>query len=89
MRAFLRPLIASAAAVGAAALGAAPALAAGSYEFVPAPQLDLNRVYRVDRSTGEVVGRVEAQHLIRLAVAQRHRVGPSPAALQQVLHCVV
>lgn len=33
---------------------AAPALAAGSYEFVPAPQIDLNRVYRIDRSTGEV-----------------------------------
>jgi hypothetical protein len=31
-----------------------PACAAGSYEFVPAPQIDLNRVYRVDRSTGEV-----------------------------------
>ncbi|MCE4223261.1 hypothetical protein HCU64_05820 [Methylobacterium sp. C25] len=31
-----------------------PALAAGPYEFVPAPQIDLNRVYRVDRSTGEV-----------------------------------
>ncbi len=31
-----------------------PAHAAGPYEFVPAPQIDLNRVYRVDRSTGEV-----------------------------------
>lgn len=34
---------------------AAPAAAqAGSFEFAPAPQNDLNRVYRVDRSTGEV-----------------------------------
>lgn len=34
---------------------AAPAMArAGSFEFAPAPQNDLNRVYRVDRSTGEV-----------------------------------
>nr|WP_244480663.1 hypothetical protein [Methylobacterium sp. Leaf399] len=36
-----------------AVLAAGPALA-GSYEFVPAPQIDLNRVYRVDRVTGEV-----------------------------------
>lgn len=27
---------------------------AASFEFVPAPQTDLNRVYRVDRLTGEV-----------------------------------
>ncbi|HEY8566440.1 MAG TPA: hypothetical protein VIL65_13130 [Beijerinckiaceae bacterium] len=32
---------------------AGPALAA-SYEFVPAPQTDLNRIYRIDRITGEV-----------------------------------
>ena len=32
---------------------AGPAVA-GSYEFVPAPQIDLNRVYRVDKVTGEV-----------------------------------
>ena len=32
---------------------AAPALGA-SFEFVPAPQIDLNRVYRVDKVTGEV-----------------------------------
>lgn len=38
----------------AGVLTACPALAAGPYEFVPAPQIDLNRVYRVDRSTGEV-----------------------------------
>jgi hypothetical protein len=30
-----------------------PALAA-SYDFVPAPQTDLNRIYRIDRITGEV-----------------------------------
>lgn len=27
---------------------------AAPYEFAPAPQTDLNRVYRVDRATGEV-----------------------------------
>ena len=31
----------------------APALAA-PYDFVPAPQTDLNRIYRIDRVTGEV-----------------------------------
>lgn len=30
-----------------------PALAA-TYDFVPAPQTDLNRIYRIDRVTGEV-----------------------------------
>jgi hypothetical protein len=27
---------------------------AGQFEFIPAPQTDLNRVYRIDRVTGEV-----------------------------------
>jgi hypothetical protein len=31
-----------------------PAVAA-PYDFVPAPQNDLNRIYRVDRATGEVI----------------------------------
>lgn len=31
----------------------APALAA-TFDFVPAPQTDLNRIYRIDRITGEV-----------------------------------
>lgn len=28
--------------------------AASPYEFVPAPQVDLNRMYRIDRASGEV-----------------------------------
>ncbi|GGK40012.1 hypothetical protein [Salinarimonas ramus] len=51
------PGLAAVAAIGlATALAAAPrpALAAGAYEFVPAPQSDLNRLYRIDRVTGEV-----------------------------------
>ena len=32
---------------------AGPALA-GQFDFVPAPQTDLNRIYRIDRVTGEV-----------------------------------
>jgi hypothetical protein len=41
------------AALGLLALGS-PCLAA-PYDFVPAPQNDLNRIYRVDRATGEVI----------------------------------
>jgi hypothetical protein len=40
--------------IAASALAALPVLAA-SYDFVPAPQNDLNRIYRVDRVTGEVI----------------------------------
>jgi hypothetical protein len=40
-------------ALALAALVATPAVAA-EYDFVAAPQRDLNRVYRVDRLTGEV-----------------------------------
>ena len=42
------------AAVAAAGLHAGPALAA-PYDFVPAPQTDLNRIYRIDKATGEVI----------------------------------
>ncbi len=41
-------------ATGLACVFAATALAAAPYDFVPAPQTDLNRIYRVDRITGEV-----------------------------------
>ena len=40
--------------VGFCTLGAAGALAVANFEFMAAPQTDLNRVYRVDKSTGEV-----------------------------------
>ena len=46
------PLLA--ATVGLFALTTWPSLAA-PYDFVPAPQNDLNRIYRVDRATGEVI----------------------------------
>ena len=42
-----------AAAAGLLVLGS-PSPAA-PYDFVPAPQNDLNRIYRVDRATGEVI----------------------------------
>jgi hypothetical protein len=35
-------------------LAATSAMAAGTYDFVPAPQTDLNRIYRIERVTGEV-----------------------------------
>jgi hypothetical protein len=38
--------------LGAAFAGAASA--AGNYEFLAAPQTDLNRVFRLDKATGEV-----------------------------------
>ncbi|WP_293865211.1 hypothetical protein [uncultured Alsobacter sp.] len=34
--------------------GAATAALAGQFDFMPAPQTDLNRIYRIDRVTGEV-----------------------------------
>jgi hypothetical protein len=38
----------------ALAAGAAPAFADGQYQFMAPPENDLNRVYRVDRVTGEM-----------------------------------
>ena len=42
----------------AALLGSAffvlPARAAGNYDFLAAPEIDLNRIFRLDRATGEV-----------------------------------
>ncbi|KAA2237035.1 hypothetical protein [Salinarimonas soli] len=32
----------------------APLAQAGAYDFTPAPQTDLNRIYRIDRAMGEV-----------------------------------
>jgi hypothetical protein len=37
-----------------AASAASAAPAAGNYEFLAAPQTDLNRVFRLDKATGEV-----------------------------------
>src|SRR5215218_6668717 len=38
----------------ACVLAATMPAAAAPYDFVPAPQTDLNRIYRIDRITGEV-----------------------------------
>ncbi len=47
---FARPLL------GLAALAACGgmAFAAANYEFLAAPEIDLNRVYRLDKATGEI-----------------------------------
>src|SRR5215210_8284460 len=51
----MRPLGSAALILAVLTLGSlsGPALAA-SYDFVPAPQTDLNRIYRIDRITGEI-----------------------------------
>ncbi len=36
-------------------IAATPAARAANYEYLAAPQTDLNRIYRVDTATGEVV----------------------------------
>jgi hypothetical protein len=41
-------------ALGLAIMGSLAAQAAASYEFLAAPETDLNRVYRLDRATGEI-----------------------------------
>jgi hypothetical protein len=40
--------------VAMAFLASSGGAVASSFEFVPAPQTDMNRIYRVDRLTGEV-----------------------------------
>lgn len=35
-------------------LGSAAARAAGNFDFLAAPETDLNRIYRLDKATGEV-----------------------------------
>jgi len=56
-----------------------PALA-GQFEFVPAPQNDLNRIYRVDRSTGEVgacqYGQKDGSYGVTLCYSAGEGAGP-------------
>ncbi|QXX73359.1 hypothetical protein MHY1_00155 [Methylovirgula sp. HY1] len=42
------------AALGVVLLLGVTGAAAGTYEFLAAPEIDLNRIYRVDKATGEV-----------------------------------
>lgn len=40
--------------LAATLFGSPSARAAGNYDFLAAPQIDLNRVFRLDRATGEI-----------------------------------
>jgi hypothetical protein len=55
---------------------------AASYDFVPAPQTDLNRIYRIDRVTGEVIscqyGLQEASVGVTLCFAAGEGAGAQP-----------
>ncbi len=50
----LKKLLRSAAALALASVATAAWGAAATYDFLAAPEIDLNRVYRLDRATGEV-----------------------------------
>jgi hypothetical protein len=73
----------TAVAVAVVALSSLPALAS-PYDFVPAPQTDLNRIYRIDRSTGEVIscqyGLQEGTVGVTLCFAAGEGAGPQAPA---------
>lgn len=73
---------AAAAALLAAGLCGGQAKAA-AYDFVPAPQTDLNRVYRIDKVTGEVIscqyGLQEGTVGVTLCFGAGEGAGPQPA----------
>jgi hypothetical protein len=64
-------------------LASSPALAA-PFDFVPAPQNDLNRIYRVDRASGEVMscqyGLQEGTVGVTLCFAAGEGAGPQAPA---------
>jgi hypothetical protein len=65
---------------GMAVLSLAPSALAASYEFLAAPETDLNRVYRLDRATGEIgacqYGLKEASVGVTLCYAPGEGAGP-------------
>jgi hypothetical protein len=79
----MRPFGTAAFVSASLALGALgnPVLAA-SYDFVPAPQTDLNRIYRIDRITGEVsscqYGLQEGTIGVTLCFSAGEGAGPQP-----------
>jgi len=80
----MRLLRTSLAAAGLAGLGlaGAPCALATTYDFVPAPQTDLNRIYRIDRVTGEVsscqYGLQEGTIGVTLCFGSGEGAGPQP-----------
>jgi hypothetical protein len=65
---------------GMAVLSLAQGALAASYEFLAAPETDLNRVYRLDRATGEIgacqYGLKEASVGVTLCYAPGEGAGP-------------
>ena len=63
-----------------AVIAAAPVALAANYEFLAAPETDLNRVYRLDRATGEIgacqYGLKEASVGVTLCYAPGEGAGP-------------
>lgn len=49
-----RPLARTVLALAFSAVASTLAVAASNYEFLAAPETDLNRVYRLDKATGEI-----------------------------------
>ena len=65
---------------GPAVIAAAQGALAANYEFLAAPETDLNRVYRLDRATGEIgacqYGLKEASVGVTLCYASGEGAGP-------------
>jgi len=65
-------------------LGTAPMAATAAYDFVPAPQQSLNRIYRIDQASGEVTscqyGLQEGTVGVTLCYGSGEGAGPQPPA---------
>ena len=59
-------------------------LMAAPFEFAPAPQTDLNRIYRIDRVTGEVgacqYGQKDGSYGVTICYSAGEGAGPSDAS---------
>jgi len=62
-----------------AVLAAARGALAANYEFLPAPETDLNRVYRLDRATGEI-GACLKEASVGVTLCYPPGEGPGPQA---------
>lgn len=65
-------------------LGGTACVAAANYEFLAAPEIDLNRVYRLDRATGEIgacqYGLKENSVGVTLCYPPGEGAGPQPSS---------
>ncbi len=66
----------------AVAVAGSPSVQAASFDFVPAPQTDLNRIYRIDKYSGEVsscqYGLQEGSVGVTLCFGAGEGAGPQP-----------